>query len=223
MTECSLVNDCYGRRNKFNFNFFKEETKEKYYILGLLATDGYVNSKNNTVGLTLIDEDVINNIKTIIKYEAPIKIKEYTDKQTTYTILFSHYNTKKDLEKYNIVPKKSKIIKYPIIPNEFKKYFIRGLFEGDGWYSVAKRKKHPFITFGFVSASEDFIDDLKNDLKNLGYDFVKRNSNTYFTLRLNIKSQSRKFGQWLYEDCEKDGLYMLRKFNKIKYFDEYIK
>lgn len=216
----SEANLLTSRRNDYDIDFFSRPSNEMYYVLGLLATDGYVNSKTNTIGITLIDEDVIQNIRRLIKSSAPSYEKTYKDgRKTTYTIHFSHPKTKEELIKLEVIPRKSNIMGYPDVPSEYERHFIRGVFEGDGWCSVAQRKKvKPFLRIGFCGGSVDFMSSLKKKLALHGFEGFKiyKKSDRYYVLILHAKDECKAFYEWLYSRCEEDGLFMARKLKKFQ-------
>lgn len=218
-SEANLIGAEGITRYNFDYSFFSKQTKSMFYVLGLLATDGFVYSKTNQIGITLIDYDVIDNIKKLIRSEKPIKKRVYTNKKDTYTIDFSHPQTKEDLKKWGVIPNKSLVMKYPQIPNEFERYYIRGLFEGDGWFSIVRRKKKHAIKIGFVSGSIDFISSLHSRLRENGFEkFKLYNKKGYYTLNLSQRHQCESFCEWLYKDCIEDGLFMERKYKKVTEF-----
>lgn len=68
----------------------------------------------------------------------------------------------KDLELYNIFPKKTEDLTFEfpfdLIPNEFIWDFIRGFFDGDGQISYSE-ETHQF-TFAMYGTSEKFMTQL---------------------------------------------------------------
>ena len=129
------------------------DSEEKAYLLGYIVTDGHV-SKNNTLMFCAIDYDVdlLENAKRILK--STHKICAKSDK---YRILNIHsdYLCNK-LREYGLNNRKSygfdfqKILS--CIPDDLKRHFIRGMFDGDGSITIYKYnyfKKHSYH-FGFT-------------------------------------------------------------------------
>lgn len=75
--------DKYVVNRKYNFNehFFKNiNSNEKAYILGLIASDGNIDSVNNNITICLKNEEseveLLNKISKIIEYDGNLKYKK---------------------------------------------------------------------------------------------------------------------------------------------------
>lgn len=133
-------------------NFFKKESAEKYYIVGLLYADGYLtkNSSGNKeyVGLKLIDKQILDDITNIIKCKEPFKSGITSAKKQLYKIEFRDNEVINDLKEIGLHKRKTLTITYPNIPNEYHKDFIRGVFDGDGCihFSLKKGRINSYVT-----------------------------------------------------------------------------
>lgn len=110
----------------------KDDSEKKFYILGLLAADGYINEKTGRVELALkkSDGNFLEHIKNQI---CPQKTLKYKEKQQAFRFQFDSKDITENITKYFIVNNKSKNIIFPTaIPNEYIKPFIRGYIDGDG-------------------------------------------------------------------------------------------
>lgn len=112
-------------------------------------------------------------------------------------------------------PRKSLDLKFPYVPREFLRDFIRGVFDGDG--CVYYPKEHRLST-SFSGASRDFIYRLEVTLSSLGMPRKKisqsRYKNIHYSLRYGHKD-SLVFFDLIYFNIE-NQLYLKRKYDKFK-------
>lgn len=123
---------------KINHNFFNihNQTPESAYVLGLLASDGWVSKVDNCVCIELqqSDKQILIDINKVLKNERPIKDYTRASGFSNSKLYFFSKQIKSDLSLYDIIPNKTyyntnfiKNIKYELYPD-----FIRGFFDGDG-------------------------------------------------------------------------------------------
>ena len=144
-----------GGRTNFNFDFFETiDTEEKAYWLGFLYADGYIGSKDFSVGLniSLKDIDHLKKFNDALDYKKGLNISETHQFHSTsnknkngeimYMVSTVIRNKKLwiDLNKKGCVPNKSLILQFPN-ENIFKTKkliydFIRGYVDGDGTLGV---------------------------------------------------------------------------------------
>jgi len=130
------------RRIKFNDNYFENiDTEAKAYFLGFIAADGSIvrNRYSLCVHVNNKDIEVLNKFIKDIKFEGKV-----WNNPTRYDMCQLHLSGKKlikDLEKYNIINNKTKILKYPQIDEKLERHFIRGYFDGDGCINCKKDKR----------------------------------------------------------------------------------
>lgn len=150
-------------------NFEKIDTEEKAYWLGFLYADGSVGSKENKIELGLKAEDYnhIEKFKNFMKITNKISFRESTN---SYRISFRSEKCKQDLIKQGCLPKKSLILDFPTqeqVPNELIRHFIRGYFDGDGWFTNTEK----CLQIGFIG-TDSFLHGLLKI-------FEKENINSY--------------------------------------------
>jgi len=140
------------------------------YILGFIFADGcLVEHKNGYHGLDITSKDLkhLRLIKQHLKAGHRIGRKE-----RGYRIQIRNKQIYGDLIKLGLTPRKSKIVRFPKIPNRHFFHFIRGLFDGDGSVFIWKesRWRHTWqIRMTFCSGSPEFIKGLRRELfKNVG-------------------------------------------------------
>ena len=121
-----------------NHNYFSEiDAEEKAYFIGLLMADGCVSCKRGEyktirLHLSLVDIDIIEKFKRCVKSNHKISITE-----NSCELKFTSQQMADDLSRFGIVPQKStrENPHFDSIPKSLLKYTIRGLFDGDGWYT----------------------------------------------------------------------------------------
>jgi len=190
----------------FNENYFENITTEKQaYFLGLLAADGNVSEKRNTISLSLnVDDglDLIEEFKKELNSTGSINV--HTDKRTDYKrksmaiIQFTSQKTKEDLQKVGIGPKKTIDLAYPKIDKKLDKHFIRGFIDGDGSFFY-KRGVLVFCLVGTQEILKSIQDILYTEL---GIDYTKltKHITGVYYLRLGHKN-TLKLRNWIYDDC----------------------
>jgi hypothetical protein len=146
---------------KINEKFFDKWSKDMAYILGYIATDGNVFKETLSIRIQLKDKEIL---EYMINHIGNVKL-EINEKENWARIRFNSKYLVSSLEKYNITPNKSFIVRAP--PNVPKQYigdYIRGVIDGDGW--IGERKCG--VSCGIYSASEKFIFDIQEMIGNIG-------------------------------------------------------
>lgn len=94
-----------------------------------------------------------------INYKAPFVDKKGTNHSGAYMLRWTSKTMHKDLEKYNITPRKTYDLDFEfpfeLIPNEYIWDFIRGFFDGDGQISYSENSHQ--MTFALYGTSEKFM------------------------------------------------------------------
>lgn len=149
-----------------NDSFFSihNECSDKYYILGLIYTDGNLPIKNkNSFIISNIDKDLLENIKNKMDYNGNITT-EYHKKfnKYIYKLQITSEQIRRDLESFGLHSNKTISLKFPIISKEYIGDFCRGLWDGDGCVMtpLSRQKTKSLLVSNFVCASEEFIKDL---------------------------------------------------------------
>ena len=121
---------------EINHHFFnlKNQTADSNYILGLLASDGWVGAKDNCICIELQQEDrqILEDINQILKNSRPVKDYIRTNGFKNCKLYFFSKEIKNDLKEYDIIPNKT-YQQLNFTKNiRFISSFIRGFFDGDG-------------------------------------------------------------------------------------------
>ena len=191
-------------------NFEIIDTEEKAYQLGFLYADGSVRSIDNRIELGLAEKDLTHIEKFKEFIGVPNKIS-YRSQTKSYRYMFKSIPCKEDLIKQGCVPKKSLILKFPTeqqVPNYLIKHFIRGYFDGDGWFSNTSS----CFQVGIIG-TEDFIKGFLNIIE------IQNKNNKIFTVHREDGAKRYVFGglndvtnflNWIYKDAT---IYLDRKYN----------
>ena len=185
----------YTINPNFKENFFENiDTEEKAYLLGLYFTDGCVRKDsrcdlNYTIHMQLQarDLEMIEKIKDIFQ----VNNKIYHDKRNNkecYGISFSSRKMAQDLSKYGIIPRKTyetSHLPFEYIPDNLKIHFLRGLFDGDGGFSVDSSYSKD-VSFDFASYHFSICEEFQKEIDEL---INKNNHNKIYT---NIKDGAQR-------------------------------
>lgn len=194
-----------------NVDFFRKESPELAYILGLWASDGCV--YENRMQLVMNDYDVIEWVAKTIGFTGEIKEIEHhggfevkTSEITSigYSIRFRSNEIRDIFNNYGITAKKSLTIEFPKLPDELIPHFIRGFFDGDGGIYVAKReingKYYDRTKVHFACGSISFLGELKNRIEaHIGNDVRITKGTRCFSYGFEAKSDVKAFGSWIYD------------------------
>lgn len=215
--------------------FINVTSPEVAYILGLIWADGYVKPGEKVV-VTGVKEDLESSIcvfeKTgewnIIEQERErygVKCKPVI-RINTCNILLSEYLDSKGY-KSNSVNSACSILE--TIPDNLKKYWFRGLFNGDGHVQCSKRggNRKDQIRIGVASCYEQDWTYLKNVCEKLQikYSIYKRvinkplgkvNKSSSFSVQ--SFEGCNKFLNFIFEGYSEDKIGMSRKYEKWKNF-----
>lgn len=138
-------------------DFFTRENEQTFYVAGFIAADGCVKIRKgrlNTkryelqIHLSQTDREFLEKIKTTLGSNATIhdiliKNSERNPKwNDSWSSQFTITSEKlvKDLEKFNIVPRKSLIYTFPkwLIKHPLVHHFMRGYNDGDGSFYIPR-------------------------------------------------------------------------------------
>ncbi len=208
-------------------DFFENWTPSMAYVLGFIAADGWIsiNTKNGKgsyrlgVFVNKKDREVVEFIKKSMNLSHEIKTK------ATNLVGFEMCSKKlvSDIQVLGIVPRKSKVIKMPLdIPEQCASHYVRGLFDGDGWITVADDYFH----CGIVSASDGFLEQIQSvaccggkiyHREHSGFKIKDGTKTVLHTLKY-TKKDTIKLRDFLYQN---DCFSLSRK--KDKFYDERVK
>lgn len=192
-----------------NENFFSFWSDEMAYVLGMIYTDGslYKNKMVSRVTITQKEPEILNKILILMKCDAQLFFRPEKQYKSgiSGSIHYFHIHNKKifsDLLKIGLTPNKSLTAKFPTVPQEYVRHFIRGCWDGDGTVSIYKRDNR--ISAGFVSGSIDFINGMHGELLKAGFSQRKiyvdrRGKNPSYSFKFS-RSQCKELYHCLYDD-----------------------
>ncbi len=127
-----------------------------------------------------------------------------------------------DLRRLGLTERKSLTMRFPDVPEEFLRDFIRGCWDGDGsifegssWYLVAT----------FVTGSLLFIQAMRHRLNNLGFGRLTIHTrppdgvitkNPSYSIKIS-HTRAVKFCEFLYDGVP-SNLFLIRKYLVYEYF-----
>lgn len=201
-------NDGSCRKYNFNQRIFKNcDTPEKAYWLGYLMADGHID-KNRSVSLVSKDKELMEKWNKFLKVDYPMMLE-----RGKYYRLRAH-STKMvaDLAQYGIVPHKTGNECIKNIPPRFYGQFIRGYFDGDGYFGMDKKSG----VFTLVSSSKVFLKRIQTVLVaicDVGKPKIRVHGvNTQcFSLTYKGNRQLKRIYEYLYD---KATVYLNRKKNR---------
>lgn len=168
-------------RSKYscNHNFFASDNELSFYWAGFIAADGcaYKKGQNKTLNIALSNKDENHLLKfkehicfdgilhkSITKHS--LKNPKWND-SSKVSLQISSAKIFEDLERFNIVPNKTKIYTFPKWLKEHKlvNHFMRGYIDGDGsFFYDASRDRVCFELRGTYDFLCDFKDVLDSNI-----------------------------------------------------------
>lgn len=143
----------HNAKYDIDYKYFDDiDCEHKAYWLGMILADGFVNEKEVSLCLQLSDIKVIEEFRSDLKAEHPIKYNK--DGNPFITICCVHMSN--TLINYGFHNRKSwsinlnKILEN--IPSKYENHFLRGMFDGDGCIKYYKYDylKKPQFHFGYT-------------------------------------------------------------------------
>ena len=219
-----MGNENSGKRvYNVNKKFFREWSPNMAYMLGFTCADGCVYQRTLSWELS----NKFPSDKLLLERFSKELDSNYLveEKAKSYRLRINNISLIKDLEKLGIVPNKTKILKFPRVPNNLLRHFVRGFLDGDGWIVTRVRKNGgKEICVGFSNGSLVFMNRLIYNLKNtLGirnFNLRERKKLTKkgkiaLTCQLEFYSDNAsKIIHFLYDKLDNDNLFLERKFEK---------
>jgi hypothetical protein len=137
------------------------------YAIGLLATDGCLSRDGRHIDLTSIDQEQLTNFNQALGISVPIRAKRSGAGRVSYRVQFSDVYFYQFLTSIGFTTKKSKTIAKIDIPTKYFFDFLRGCFDGDGYFYSYWDPRWPasfMFYIAFVSASKNHISWLQGEI-----------------------------------------------------------
>lgn len=181
-----LVNETTSHRRAVNLSkrsdYFRDvDTPMKAYILGLIASDGYVSSTSNAIGIKLHadDRELVELIRDELSPESRVHeylmppLPGYSKVRRVAQFSISSAELKDDLMKLGITPRKTFTLQFPALQPELENSFLLGSYDGDGHLHRDR------LGWDLYSASESFLKS--------AHEAIRRNTG----LQLNLRASRR--------------------------------
>jgi hypothetical protein len=210
----------------YSVNDFTVDINEySAYVLGLLWTDGFLLKNRKTTAITIIKEDMleinwifekVGNWYTSDRTRANRKESRTLTAYNPY-LLNSLISFDFDKKSYDS-PKKL----FDLVPEEYLKYLIRGIIDGDGCFYLNKKQYTYQLTIASTYEQDwSFYIDFFNKL---GFEFkIQRRINKKSKssiIRLCQRQKIEDLSKWLYDGYEIDKIGLPRKYNKSLLFSK---
>lgn len=225
-------------KNKINHNYFENiDSDKKAYFLGFIMADGCIttpspNSKNKSSYLvTRIqkrDDYIIESLNKEITPYKNLYFFKYKNPNRQEQSIHAVYSNKvcEDLGRLGVTPRKSGNESFPNIPKSLIGAFTRGYMDGDGCVYIRKEytDKKGKVLFSnivkFVCLSKSFLEELKNNLNNIGNirKIERKNCRTVYEYAILRKKDLAYFYDLIYKDAT---IFLKRK--KDKFLERYTK
>nr|DAV22088.1 MAG TPA: putative homing endonuclease/beta fold, HYDROLASE [Caudoviricetes sp.] len=203
---------------KYNLDFFKNDSSEKYYFYGFLASDGYISDDKISIGINVKDREILEKFQKLICPEKPIYEKIQTN---SLKFEITNKDLSKELKKYFSMTtnKKHEEIRFPNVPEKYLKDFIRGVIDGDGNIDTTKGYQKDKIYIGArlrILGNKEFLIELNEKTKLLyphNTNAVnKKGKENVYTVTYNFKTARELLKIIYYDGC----LSLTRKFNRSR-------
>lgn len=203
------------RKYSVNDDFFDIECPEKYWLIGLLASDGSI-CNYNQVKIAQSGNDglkLVQYVKSMLNAEIPIRTYR-TSCKDSHELTISSQKIVRSLADYNIVRNKTLNFTLPKIPSEFFDSFIAGYIEGDGCVTISKNKEQcQYLSTSFVGTS-NFVKDCQALIPIHG-SVRKHSSSSVYEIRWYGKS-ALKVCDWIYQNPNLYHSYKYDNYEKAK-------
>lgn len=197
-----------------NEKFFSDWSPEMAYVLGFIYADGNMSRDAYKIRINSKDVQILEDIKMAMKSTHPIK-KECNEVGSWYTFMISNKSLYGDLRRLGIFPNKSLTMRFPRVPKEYMKDFIRGYFDGDGCiYEVKRKRPTPGMEIDFATGSKNFATQLINVLHKDIHESIRLTNprKNYYRIR-GWNQASQAIFTYMYS--ENPTLYLKRKYEKF--------
>ena len=185
------------------------------WILGFILTDGYLH-KSGSIQFHMAMRD---GIELYEKFKQKIGFNgSYYIRKKTKSILFSFSKKLLGKQIIQVLPEngpKTFSVRLPYLPSLLVSHLLRGIFDGDGYFSIEKGKYNKYVRVG-VCGNNILLSDVNKYLKencDIKYqNITKCGKANCFRIRWG-KNDSEKIIEFLYKDSD-DSCRLSRKYEK---------
>jgi len=228
-----------------NRDFFKTWTPQMAYVLGFIYADGSLddgkkrNPESKTTStsprcsISQKSPEILEKIKALMSCDKKLYKAKNRPRGYIYHLDLTDEEIYEDLLKLGLTPAKSLNVKFPEMPTECIRHFIRGCWDGDG--SVYFEKRRPGeMRASFVSGSVQFIKRIVLELYKVGIGKDRLNNRFYKNhsiqekltiyrqpykqaryIRISSKTKCERLFHYFYDEVD-ESLYLKRKYEVFK-------
>lgn len=215
-----------GYKYNIDITFFEKWSPNMAYVLGYIFADGCLLKARWRLKISSNDKKHLKNVLNVMKSNYPIL--KYWRKNRKFPNYYSIVDSKKvyfDLLKVGLIPRKSKVVGFPDIPQKYFFHFVRGYLDGDGSIYYDKphidrgNKRYTRLNTCFISGSKKFLNVMQRLIsRRLNIPQQKLSKNyTAFKLRYSTRD-SLKLLKQIYNNNSK----FLKLDRKYKLYLNYI-
>ena len=195
-----------------NESYFHEiNSTKKAYLLGFLFADGCVYKNQVSLEIHYKDIEILHLLQNELQSTNKISYRKRNNTEMSCCRICSAQIVN-DLARYGIVPNKTYVTKHlPIIPEEYKKDFLRGLLDGDGWIT---KDRLGYYHIGFVNNCENICKEFQEMCNSLiSHKTIAKITNkgnrSGFVAQFQSKESVKQLATVLYKDSD---CYLTRKY-----------
>lgn len=201
-----------------NDKFFATNTEASFYWAGFIAADGCINNNRLALDLSAKDKDHLSKINNILSPGKILREAIVKEKYKIYRYSIVSKQIISDLERFNIVPRKSLIYTFPktLINHHLINHFMRGYFDGDGCFKQYYTKNTTQMKFNLLGTENfllTYLDILKQCCKIKNDKKISKVRNIY-SLDFGGNNIVGEISIFLYKDAT---IFLERKYDKIKH------
>jgi|SRR3989344_1250414 len=208
-----------------NRKFFKSWSPRMAYVLGFFAADGTMIANNrgaHFIEFHSTDKQLIVMVKNTLESGHKVSVRSPRDDRhkIAYRLQIGSKEMFVDLLALGFIPNKSLTLNFPIIPEKFRRDFIRGYFDGDGCiyfrkHKVKNRKKEKWVfSSRFTSGSKKFLSELHTQLRPMLEKGAIHDKIRGFELVFSHKDSVALYKLMYHNNCH--GLYLNRKYKLFR-------
>lgn len=211
------------RKIGLNIDFFKKiNTITKAYFLGLFFADGNVDIKRGhaRIGLICKDKHILDSFQNAIFSDYPYVLANKTKYNPNHSNMFCLSIYSREFVNFLIscgcVPNKTKTLKFPpktVVPNHLVKYFILGVFDGDGSISFDKQNRICWNVCGTIDMMLKIREIIHKHTNVLCSVYQRDGRKNFCHIALECKWKVLKVMGWLYKGAK---CYLYRKHDLFK-------
>ena len=198
----------------YNINpaFFSKWTAEMAWVLGFFVADGNLSKGRNYIRFSQKTPEILEKIRNTMQSSHPIKEVEGGYGNKAYVLGISNSLITHDLIKLGMTSNKSRTIKFPYVPDDYIRHFIRGCWDGDG--CVILNSCESKVTAQYCSGSLEFMKGMrealsKEDIINRDKAITPHKSNCFY-LTVSKMAKVVDLYHYFYDDVSED-YYLKRK------------